>query len=97
MLINSSVRLNSSSDKRINKEIKRTDLYLSFFMFVFLLKGQKKNEHKRKDPFNVSLTLHWASLRNLRRCTDDTTTRNIEIWLVPLGTRQKLKFELLIL
>ena len=54
-------------------------------MFIFLLKGQKKNEQKRKNLFNVSLTLHWASLRNLRRCTDDTTARNIGIWLVPSG------------
>ena len=59
----SSARLNSSSDKRFNKDTKGQIYICPFFMFIFLLKGQKKNEPKRKNLFNVSLTLHWASLR----------------------------------
>jgi len=46
-------------------------------MFIFLLKGQKKNEPKRKTFFNVSLSLHWASLRSSSLKTDGTAARNI--------------------
>ena len=52
-------------------------------MFIFLLKGQKKNEPKRKNLFNVSLPLHWASLHSPSINTDSTTVRNVGIWLVP--------------
>ena len=40
----SSARLNSSSDKRFNKDTKGQIYICPFFMFIFLLKGQKKNE-----------------------------------------------------
>jgi len=54
------------------------------------LKGQKKNEPKRKNPFYVSLTLHWASLRNPSLKTDSTTARNVWNLARALYFQQKL-------
>ena len=66
-------------------------------MFIFLLKGQKKNEHKRKNLFNVSLTLHWASLHNPSLKTDGTEARNIWNLARAFYFQQELKPELLTL
>jgi len=46
-------------------------------MFIFLLKGQKKNEPKRKNLFNVSLTLHWANLYSPSINTNSTMAWNV--------------------
>ena len=86
----SSARLNSSSDKRFNKDTKGQIYICPFFMFIFLLKGQKKNEPKRKNLFNVSLTLHWASLRGFRRLQTIQRLETLGIWLVPSGFSRNL-------
>jgi len=46
-------------------------IHCSFFFEIQRKTNQKEN------PFNVSLTLHWASLRNSYIVTDGTTARNI--------------------
>jgi len=45
-------------------------------MFIFLLEDKRKTNQK-ENLFNVSLSLHWASLRNPSLKTDSTTARNI--------------------
>ena len=53
-------------------------------VFIFLLKGKRKTNQK-ENLFNVSLSLHWASLRNSCMNTDNATARNDGIRFVPFN------------
>ena len=65
------------------------------FYVHFSFERSKEKRTKKKKPFNVSLTLHWASLRGFRICTNGTTARNNGIWLVPLDIQQELNLSCL--
>ena len=43
----------------------------------FSFERSKEKRTKKKKPFNVSLPLHWASLRSSSLKTDSTVARNI--------------------
>ncbi|WP_304052092.1 hypothetical protein [Megamonas hypermegale] len=72
--------------------------YNHLFLFIvhFSFGKQKKNEPKRK-LFNVSLPLHWASLRSSSMNIGGTTARNVWNLARAFYFQQELKFELLIL
>ena len=50
--------------------------------FIFLLEGKRKMNQK-ENLFNVSLTLHWASLRGSRKLQAVQRLETFGIWLVP--------------
>ena len=43
----------------------------------FSFERSKEKRTKKKKPFNVSLTLHWASLRSVSINIASTTARNV--------------------
>ena len=58
---------------------------------------KEKVPKKKCFLFNVSLSLHWASLRNSSKEAGGTTARNVWNLARAFYFQQELKFELLIL